>query len=123
VLGDDRNGAAGGEARAVGHGRGGGAGGRGVIGAGAVRCEDVRDGGQPGHGRGAVVGARRRREHLRGVGPAGARHDPAPALLQARQLRVLRQAAQHLRESQHNSPFTTHTSASSILRLPSSHLC
>jgi hypothetical protein len=62
-------------------------------------------------------------EHLRGVGPAGARHDPAPALLQARQLRVLRQAAQHLRESQHNSPFTTHTSASSILRLPSSHLC
>jgi hypothetical protein len=64
---------------------------------GAVRGEDVRDGGGRGHGRRSVVGARRRGEHFRGVGPAGARHRHPPALLQARQLRVLRQAAQRLR--------------------------
>jgi len=93
---------AGAEAGAVGGGRRGGVVSGAAVDGGAaapcaVRVEDVRDGGGRGHGRRGVVGARRRGEQLRGVGPAGARRRHPPALLQARQLRVLHQAAQHLR--------------------------
>jgi hypothetical protein len=52
--------------------------GGGIVDSDAFRSEDLRDGGQRGHGRGGVVGARQRGEKLRGVGPAGARRRTTP---------------------------------------------